>query len=62
LARLHAPDAVNRQIGGVPPTLPQTVHGNFPHHRPTICSVLKTIVNRQVPAETEDPCAGLSLP
>jgi hypothetical protein len=62
LARLHAPDAVNRQITGVPSTLPQTVHGNFPHYRPTICSVLKGIVNQQVPAESEDACAGLSVP
>jgi pimeloyl-ACP methyl ester carboxylesterase len=62
LARLHAPDAFNRQVSGVPSTLPQAVHGNFPHYRPTICSVLKTIVNQQVPAESEDPCAGLSVP
>lgn len=62
LARLHAPDANNRQIGGVPSTSPQTVHGNFPHHRPAICTVLKTIVNQQVPAEGEDACAGLSVP
>jgi hypothetical protein len=62
LARLHAPDAVNRQISRVPSTLPQTVHGNFPHHRPTICAVLKTVVNQQVPAEGEDACAGLSVP
>jgi Tol biopolymer transport system component len=62
LARLHAPDAANRQISGVPSTLPQTVHGNFPHHRPTICTVLKTIVDQQVPAENTDTCAGLSVP
>jgi len=62
LARLHAPDAINRQISGVPAALPHTVHGNFPHHRPTICTVLKTVVNQQVPAAEEDPCAGLSVP
>jgi hypothetical protein len=62
LARLHAPDAVNRQISGVPAALPHTVHGNFSHHRPTICTVLKTVVNQQVPAEEEDACAGLSVP
>ena len=61
LARLHAPDAVNRQISGVPATLPHTVHGNFPHHRSTICTVLKTVMDQQVPEE-EDACAGLSVP
>jgi pimeloyl-ACP methyl ester carboxylesterase len=62
LARLHAPDAVNRQISGVPSTLPETVHGNFPHHRPTICSVLRTIADQQAPAVEEDACAGLTVP
>lgn len=62
LARLHAPEAANRQISGVPPTSPQTVHGNFPHHRPTICTALKTIVDQQVPTESEDACAGLAVP
>ena len=65
LARLHAPDVVNRWISGVKATLPHTVHGNFPHHRPTICTVLKTVANKQVPAEEvegEDACAGLSVP
>jgi hypothetical protein len=61
LARLHAPDAVNREISGVPATLPHTVHGNFPHHRPTICTVLKAVRNQQIPEE-EDVCAGLSVP
>lgn len=58
LARLHALDAANRQISG----LPLQVHGNFPHHRPAICTVLKTIVDQQVPAASADACAGLSVP
>lgn len=62
LARLHAPDAANRQISGVPSATPQTVHGNFPHHRLAICTALKTIVDQQVPAEGADACAGLSVP
>ncbi len=62
LARLHAPDVINRQISGVPAALPHKVHGNFPHYRPTICTVLKTVVNQRVPPEEEDPCAGLSVP
>ena len=62
LARLHAPDAVNRPIGGVPDTLPHTVHGNFPHHRPIICTVLKTVSDQQVPAEEQDACDGISAP
>lgn len=62
LARLHAPHAFNRQISGVPSSWPETVHGNFPHHRPTICTVLRTIRDQQVPGENEDACAGLSVP
>lgn len=58
LARLHAPDAANRQISGVP----QTVHVNFPHHRPTICTVLRTISDQQVPDENVDACVGLAVP
>jgi hypothetical protein len=58
LARLHAPDAVNRQIGGVP----AAVHGNFPHYRPVICTVLKTVVNQQVPEGEVDACNGISMP
>lgn len=58
LARNHAPNAVNREITGTP----INVHSNFPHHWPTICVTLKTIVNRQAPAGETDACQGLTRP
>ena len=58
LARNHAPNAVNMEITGTP----SNVHGNFPHHWPTICVTLKTIVNRQAPANQTDACQGLNQP
>ena len=64
LALNHAPDAVNREIGGVPGLLGQ-VHANFPHYWPTICAALKSVVEQQVPPDPVDPaqvCTGLTQP
>ncbi|MCI0483436.1 MAG: lipase family protein [candidate division NC10 bacterium] len=64
LARSHAPDAANREIAGVPGVLGE-VHANFPHHWPTICTALKTVVGHQPPSDPVDPvqvCAGLTPP
>jgi triacylglycerol esterase/lipase EstA (alpha/beta hydrolase family) len=61
LARNLAPDAVNREISGVPGVL-FSVHGNFPHHWPTICMALRTVVDHVVPADQVQACAGLTQP
>jgi hypothetical protein len=61
LARNHAPDAMNMEVGGVPGILGQ-VHANFPHHWPTICSALRTVVDHQPPADPAQACAGLTQP
>lgn len=58
LARNHAPDAVNMEITGVP----TETHSNVPHHWPTICVTLKTIVNHEAPANQADACQGLTRP
>ena len=63
LARNLAPDAVNREITGVPGgTLSIDTHANFPHHWPTICLALRTVVDHQVPADQAAACAGLTQP
>ena len=63
LARKLAPDAVNREINGVPGgPLNLDTHGNFPHHWPTICMALRTIVDHQVPADQVAACIGLTQP
>lgn len=58
LARNHAPHAFNLEVTGVP----TETHGNFPHHWPTICVTLRTIVNHQAPASQAEACQGLSQP
>ena len=63
LARNLAPDAVNREITGVPGgTLNVDTHANFPHHWPTICMALRTVVDHQVPADQTAACTGLTRP
>jgi hypothetical protein len=63
LARNLAPDAVNREITGVPGgNLNLDTHANFPHHWPTICMALRTVVDHQVPADQAQACAGLTPP
>jgi hypothetical protein len=63
LARNLAPDAVNREITGVPGgNLNLDTHGNFPHHWPTICMALRTVVDHQVPADQAQACTGLTQP
>ncbi len=61
LARNHAPDAMNGEIGGVPGVLGQ-VHAHFPHHWPAICTSLRTVVDHQPPADPAQACAGLTQP
>ena len=58
LARNHATDAVNMEITGTP----TNVHSNVPHHWPTICVVLKTIVNHAAPANQTEACQGMNQP
>jgi hypothetical protein len=58
LARNHAPNVFNLEVTGVP----TETHGNFPHHWPTICVTLRTIVNHQAPASQAEACQGLSQP
>lgn len=58
LARNHAPNAGNMEITGTP----SNVHSNFPHHWPTICVTLKTIVDHQAPSNQTDACQGLNQP
>ena len=58
LARNHASNAVNMEVTGVP----TETHSNFPHHWPTICVTLSTIVNRQAPANQTEACQGLIQP
>jgi hypothetical protein len=63
LARNLAPDAVNREITGVPGgTLNIDTHANVPHHWPTICMALRTVVDHQVPADQAAACSGLTQP
>ena len=63
LARNLAPDAVNREITGVPGgNLNLDTHANFPHHWPTICMALRTVTDHQVPADQTAACAGLTHP
>jgi hypothetical protein len=63
LARNLAPDAVNREITGVPGgTLNIETHANLPHHWPTICMALRTVVDHQVPADQAAACSGLTPP
>lgn len=62
LARNHSPDAQNMGIAGVPGSGYTGVHFNFPHYWPTICVVLKTIVNHAAPANQTDACQGLNQP
>jgi hypothetical protein len=58
LARNHAPNVFNLEVAGVP----TETHGNFPHHWPTICVTLRTIVNHQAPASQAEACQGLNQP
>ena len=58
LARNHAPNDGNMEITGTP----SNAHSNFPHHWPTLCVVLKTIVNHTAPANQSEACQGLSQP
>ena len=58
LARNHAPNVFNLEVTGVP----TETHGNFPHHWPTICVTLRTIVNHQAPASQAEACQGLNQP
>jgi len=63
LARNLAPDAVNREITGVPGgILNVDTHANFPHHWPTICMALRTVADHQAPADQVAACAGLTHP
>jgi hypothetical protein len=63
LARNLAPEAVNREITGVPGGfLNVDTHANFPHHWPTICMALRTVVDHQVPATQTAACTGLTPP
>jgi hypothetical protein len=62
LAKNHSPDAKNMEITGVPGGGIFEVHRNFPHHWPTICFTLKTIVNHQAPAGQTEACQGLAQP
>ena len=63
LARNLAPNADNREITGVPRGfLNVDTHPNFPHHWPTICMTLRTLVDHQVPADQIQACAGLTQP
>jgi hypothetical protein len=63
LARNLAPDAINREITGVPGgVLNVDTHGNFPHHWPTICMALRTVTDHQVPADQTTACSGLTHP
>jgi hypothetical protein len=63
LPRNLAPDAVNREINGVPGgPLNVDTHGNFPHHWPTICMALRTVADHQVPADQVAACMGLTQP
>jgi len=63
LARNLAPDAVNREITGVPGGVGNlATHGNFPHHWPTICTTLRTVVDHQVPVDQMQACTGLTQP
>jgi hypothetical protein len=63
LARNLAPDAVNREITGVPGgALGLDTHANVPHHWPAICMALRTVVDHQVPADQAQACAGLTQP
>lgn len=63
LARNLAPDAINREIIGVPGgPLNVDTHGNFPHHWPTICMALRTVVDHQAPTDQVQACAGLTSP
>jgi pimeloyl-ACP methyl ester carboxylesterase len=61
LARNLGPDAVNREITGVPGGL-LTAHGNFPHHWPTICMALRTVTDHQAPVDQMAACTGLTSP
>jgi len=58
LARNHAPDAFNMEVTGVP----TETHSNFPHHWPTLCVVLKTIVDHAAPLNHTEACQGLNQP
>lgn len=58
LARNHAPDAVNMEITGIS----GEVHSKFPHHLPTVCVALKTIVDHQAPQDQSVACQGLIQP
>ena len=40
--------------------VPTETRGNFPHHWPTICVTLMTIINRQAPANQTEACQGLT--
>jgi hypothetical protein len=63
LARNLAPDAQNREITGVPGGfLNAQTHSNFPHHWPTICMTLRTLVDHQVPVDQVQACLGLTQP
>jgi hypothetical protein len=58
LARNLSPDTVNLEI----PEVPWEVHSNFPHHWPTICVALRTVVDHQAPASVDEVCEGLVQP
>jgi hypothetical protein len=62
LAKNHSPYATNMEITGVPGSGDVGVHYNFPHHWPTICVTLKTIVNQQAPTNQTEACQGLNQP
>jgi hypothetical protein len=58
LALNHAPDVANGEISGVP----GFVHAEFPHHWPTICVALRSIVDHQAPQDQTTACQGLVHP
>jgi len=58
LALNHAPDVANREISG----LTSSVHAEFPHHWPTICMALRSIVDHQAPQDQTTACQGLVHP
>jgi hypothetical protein len=58
LASNHAPDVVNWGVSG----LSSDVHRNFPHHWPTICMALRSIIDQQAPQDQSSACQGLVQP
>jgi hypothetical protein len=58
VARNFAPDAVNFSVSGIP----IDVHQNLPHQPEVICTALRSVVDHQAPASTNQACQGLTLP